>query len=264
MLLAAGAVLHQIAVGARRGRRRRGDALAGPLLAVFGLALFTAWSPVDFWSLLPRPLHLAQFPYRLLTDVMWSGALLGALALVWLVARPDARHTAVGLLLIGLAAGPYLPALRRGRTVESVVQRPDTGDVVFLPEPGAFPRAPPSAPVRPVAETQADCRHAGPAISCQVDAPGPTFAQLPVLYYPGLLDVEVDGRPTAYSPSAQGDYLLAGVEVDGGRHEVRAAFSGHAWGNRLSALAWILTLAGLAAAWWRGRRPGIDRRPSRT
>jgi hypothetical protein len=72
--------------------------------------------------------------------------------------------------------------------------------------------------------------------------------QLPVLYYPKLLDVEIDGQEVACVPLPWHTYLLAGVQLAPGPHDVRVRFRGLPWATRTSALAWAATLGGLAVA----------------
>lgn len=79
------------------------------LLAVFGLGLLLAWSPVDVWSHLPDLFSLAQFTYRQITLTMWSGALLLALSLGAVLPRGHgALAAAAGCTLVLAASGSYL------------------------------------------------------------------------------------------------------------------------------------------------------------
>lgn len=95
------------------------------LLWVFIVALFVTWSPIDFWSLLPRQLWVTQFTFRFLTHVMWSGALLTAYAIVLIFRRRlDRRHLILGILIIVLASRPWLPAPRGNLTVDKLKEEP--------------------------------------------------------------------------------------------------------------------------------------------
>jgi hypothetical protein len=51
---------------------------------IFCLAVFMTWSPLDFWSLLPRFFWVTQFTYRILGHTMWSGAILFAYTFVFI------------------------------------------------------------------------------------------------------------------------------------------------------------------------------------
>src|SRR5262249_22403288 len=90
-------------------------------------------------------------------------------------------------------------------------------------------------------------------------SPRPSIVQLPVLYYPGLLEVRAEGKSLPYGSL---DGYLA-VRVPRGTHRIEARFVGLRWANRVSALAWTLVVCGLiasgaaagrgrAAAWGRG------------
>ena len=81
-----------------------------PLILLFFIALFVAWSPVNFWQYLPSFLIITQYTYRILTQTMWIGSLLFGYALFQLFHyQMDMRHIAVGLLLLGLASSSWLP-----------------------------------------------------------------------------------------------------------------------------------------------------------
>ncbi|WP_107668320.1 6-pyruvoyl-tetrahydropterin synthase-related protein [Cyanothece sp. BG0011] len=95
------------------------------LLWVFGVSLFLTWSPINIWNLLPRPLWVTQFTFRLLTHVMWAGALLTAYATVLIFRRRlDRRHLILGILIIVFASRPWLPAPRGTLTVHQLIEEP--------------------------------------------------------------------------------------------------------------------------------------------
>ncbi|MEM8779813.1 MAG: 6-pyruvoyl-tetrahydropterin synthase-related protein, partial [Cyanobacteria bacterium P01_G01_bin.49] len=95
------------------------------LLWVFIVALFVTWSPIDFWSILPRQLWVTQFTFRFLTHVMWAGALLTGYAIVLIFRRRlDRRHLILGILIIVLASRPWLPAPRGNLTVDKLREEP--------------------------------------------------------------------------------------------------------------------------------------------
>ena len=100
-----------------------------PLLIIFIFAFFLIWSPFDFWQFLPKTLWVTQFTYRIMTQVMWAGALLCSYAIVLLFrGRLDGRHIVLGLLLINMASSSYLPRLPSSQVVISdVIKQPDLG-----------------------------------------------------------------------------------------------------------------------------------------
>ncbi len=95
------------------------------LLWVFVIALFATWSPIDFWKLLPRQLWVTQFTFRILTHVMWSGALLtGYAAVLMFRKRLDRRHLIIGILIIVIASRPWIPIPRSTATVADLLKEP--------------------------------------------------------------------------------------------------------------------------------------------
>ena len=72
--------------------------------------------------------------------------------------------------------------------------------------------------------------------------------QLPVLFYPGLLDVRVDGLATPYLPLTYRSYVLVGVELPPGQHDVTVRFRGLWWANWISGAAWLAAISVFAAS----------------
>lgn len=100
-------------VGSRLPPRKRHLGRVGratfPVLLLFALSFFMAWSPVDFWAYLPKQFHFAQFPYRLLVFVVVWGSLLAACALALCFPRGVRPwQAALGLLAVGLTMSSYL------------------------------------------------------------------------------------------------------------------------------------------------------------
>ena len=71
--------------------------------------------------------------------------------------------------------------------------------------------------------------------------------QLPVLFYPDLLDVRIDGQAARYLALPDRPYVLVGVELPPGRHDVTVRFRGLWWANWISGVAWLVAI-GLVAA----------------
>ncbi len=119
--------------------------ISSPLLLLFVLAFFMAWSPINFWPYLPRQLWVIQFPYRLLAQIGWIGSLLFAYALaIILGAHPDIRIAIIGLLLIQSSLGTFLPTLQRSNIkLSKLIKNPDMGygRDNYLVEPETYPSA---------------------------------------------------------------------------------------------------------------------------
>ena len=99
----------------------------GCLLIVFCVAFFCAWSPVDFWRLLPQQFSVAQFSYRFLTYVGLMGVLLSCIFADAISRKLGPSTWLILLVLALLTTGQYLPAMPRGRTVDEVIAVPDLG-----------------------------------------------------------------------------------------------------------------------------------------
>jgi hypothetical protein len=98
---------------------------------------------------------------------------------------------------------------------------------------------------------------------CWLDVPEPSIVQCPVLYYPHVLEVAIDGRPTAYRNV--GRYVA--VELPQGQHTVSVRFVGVSWANKLSAvviLALLTAVAWLVFQRWRKHFRLVGRPPAAT
>jgi hypothetical protein len=174
------------------------------LLALFALACFMAWSPIDFWRRLPETLRFVQFPYRLLAFATLFGSILLAFAVSW-------RRSWLAIFVLGLvgfSASTYWPAYLPGdpEGVARAVERPEIGGLNdYLVSLKGSPK------------------------------PSPSRQTLHVLYYPRLLRVRVDKKPVAYFNDAG----FIAVDVPPSRHRVDAKFVGVRWANVVSGMAWI-------------------------
>jgi hypothetical protein len=98
------------------------------------------------------------------------------------------------------------------------------------------------------------CARQGLTVSCHITvANHATNVQLPLLFYPDLLDVRINGVPAPYFPLRSEPFLLASVRLDPGVCDVTGRFRGLAWANAISAIAWIGMLAGFI---WSSRDVG--------
>lgn len=79
-------------------------------------------------------------------------------------------------------------------------------------------------------------------INLKADFP---FVQLPILYYPDMIHLTMDGRRIVYFPLPYRDKALVGVQMGPGNHEIRCQFIGLSWANWASGVAWIITLGAL-------------------
>ena len=259
------AAWHVVRAAARRARGRSspaglgrpGAALMAALLAAAALAFFVVWSPVDFWRYVPSIFYNLQITYRLLMFVVLWGSLLAGVALAasWR-RRPGGMPASaawVCLLVIAVAGMPFqgwgLDRLSR-RTVKAMERNPTLGpgDANYVAIAARMPehRIQPAAdvPLLPAKEVAPLLRR-GRTTRLDLSLDRRRVVQLPVLYYPGLLDVRDNGRPVAASGHVDG--LLA-VDLPPGPHEVAVRFVGTRWANRLSGVTWLTVVLLLTVA----------------
>jgi hypothetical protein len=242
------------------------------LAAEFALAFFLAWSPLDFWKHLPTTLWFAQFPYRMLLFTVLFGSTLVACGLAgFFRRRVPLWSTLLVLAGVGVALASYIP---RGQVKDSWVNARRYSDPQILerlieylttsqavaatngsdadpdnlnwgvreaqvgkkPDNGRLSRiAAPISAVRYGVRTHFD-----------FVASNPTWLELPILYYPGLLGVYDNGHPVQYHNAGR---FLA-VRLRPGPHKILVTFAGVRWANAVSIVAWIALLGGLTLPLW--------------
>jgi hypothetical protein len=79
---------------------------------------------------------------------------------------------------------------------------------------------------------------------CNVNIPkGIQLLELPVFYYPDMLNITLNGKSVAYHSILQGSYLLVGiVPLPGANNTIHIQFRGLLWANFISYGAWSLFL----------------------
>jgi len=347
------------------------------LLALFAFAFFLTWSPFDFWRYLPKVFTIAQFPYRLLTQCMWIGALLFGFALLEITrGKCDISKTTFIAVFIVIAGSSWLQTNRSStQTVNDIRHAPSLGYaqhayLVQTDNPNALITAGTNLPVfdsngwltlnhpitistqifkdaphaslklkgeiptyllqhpvklslkingkslyekelapgpialdiplhnfistdgesftlefsvdkpaipsqmlpssndnRPLAikidSLQIDhltsdftalsyeqvkplCQRHHGELLCHIDVKANTgLVQVPQLYYPQLLKIEVNGQPTSYLPIVAGEYVMAGLKLAPGSYDINVKFKGISWANCFSLGAWLLVIFGL-------------------
>ncbi len=93
----------------------------------------------------------------------------------------------------------------------------------------------------PVTETEENCQQQGVSTVCDITVTEDAkIVQLPVLYYPDMLKVSVNGKPSKRPFAVHyRDYNLTGLDLKPGTYNIRATFHGLAWANWISGLAWL-------------------------
>jgi hypothetical protein len=79
------------------------------------------------------------------------------------------------------------------------------------------------------------------------------LVQLPVLYYPELLEVYVDGKKNSYFglPKSDEGFALTSLVVPPGSHKISVLFKGLSWANWSSGIAWLVLIVITAFIWLR-------------
>jgi hypothetical protein len=92
----------------------------------------------------------------------------------------------------------------------------------------------------------------GQPVNQTINTPVPCLAQLPVLYYPGMLRVLDNGRPIPYGNMGR----HVALELQPGNHVVSVRFVGVRWANLLSLGSWLGVLVAvlvIVSGKWRRR-----------
>ena len=248
------------------GRSSRFTRAAGARLAVlFALAFFIAWSPFDFWRHLPMTLWFVQFPYRLLMLVTLFGAMLTGIALsAWFPGQLRWRWASIILVLLAISTIPFIPPddklwplFVEHQTTDPYIGATPLDAYLLTPavaEQSSWLRADsgrvdwqyilesvPAQQNDPGLENgrisvAADKRHVrfGRVVRYDLSARSPTLLEMPVLYYPRVLDVRDNGQSIKYGNV--GHYLA--VKLQPGSHRVTVRYVGIRWANAVSAAAW--------------------------
>jgi len=79
----------------------RANAYLLPLLICFGIAFFMVWSPINIFYFLPKIFIVGEYSWRLLSQVIWIGALLFAWAICWMFPQElDIRKIILAIFLL--------------------------------------------------------------------------------------------------------------------------------------------------------------------
>jgi hypothetical protein len=253
ILAAIGTTLYALADAQVPSRWRR--ATMTRLLLAFGLAFLLVWSPFNFWRYLPGLFHFVQFSYRLLMFVVLWGALLAGQAVALLFKdKMTGPQLAACVAVLGALAAPCLGphTACQSTSVEQEMAHPDMGrggaNDLYNLKPAVLAEKPPHGQREDVLLLATP---AGRPATWWVHADEPALVRAPVLYYPRMLRVTIDGHTVPYGNLGR----FVAVAVGPGDHVIAARFVGLPWANALSLATWVAVLAGLAlpTAWRLGR-----------
>ncbi len=230
------------------------DAWLAPLLITAITILLLVWSPMQIWSHLPHTFTVAQYSWRLLAEFSWAAALLFAFSLAWLF--PDSamtkKHLLLGFFCVILATSNWyrFPDLSYYKAdFPSIQKKPEifVVDKTYLPDPAAIP-----APmlvsgqnrrlVMPVQLSQQYCQQHKNKTLCHLpSAADAKLIQLPILYYPQLLSILINGKKVSYQGMVDKDKILAVVTtMPNVQNTIEIEFAGLPYANRISDFCWCL------------------------
>jgi hypothetical protein len=129
IVFAAGIYIYSLIYGNNHGRKRIHFWLL-PLFVLFLLSVLLIIAPQNFWEVLPLQFKVIQYPWRLLAQTSWTGALLFAWAIVWLFKNKlDVKHVVIATFLVMMSTSAWynIPAISY-RTVAEALHNPHLGD----------------------------------------------------------------------------------------------------------------------------------------
>ncbi len=93
-----------------------------------------------------------------------------------------------------------------------------------------------------VGNVVSQCKQAYEKIQCQISAPlTARILELPLLYYPDMLEISVNGKKVGYQGILyQGDLITAIVPIPGKMNLIEFQFKGLLWANFVSGAAWMM------------------------
>lgn len=277
------------AVCNRKNASKLSFQLGLPLLFIFLLAFFATWSPFDFWRYLPRPVAIVQFPYRMLTQTMWAGVLLLSLAIIEIFkGNRDNRHTLIGICLISFFCSSWLPATMPSSTttLQNIRHKPSFGltPMFYFIYKNSLPDALSwnNPQILPASFVKTYCAQNKTKTVCNITTAAPTeWIQLPLLYYPQLWDVKVNGQEAHYAPiesktmirnddspesfvrecGGPSNATLIGINVKPGTYHITAEFRGIRWANWISGSTSFFLISALLFSFILGKRNAQSQSP---
>ncbi len=240
------------------------------LLLVFASVFFLTWSPFNFWQYLPPAFFIFQYPSRLLGQSMWLGGLLFAGVLFWVFKdKLDARHCVLGVVVLIIISLAWFPGGEwKYINFSSIMKNPflafnndylldtsemDLGTSMHFDKPvtdknkiplmfaAVRDGIDPSAKLS-VAQMRQYCQQENTYTICKVNVPDQVkLIELPILDYPGMLEISVNGQPVSYGSKIYNDLFIAAIKpVSGELNTISIRFSGSSLANYCSDAAWLI------------------------
>lgn len=231
--------------------------ITGLLCGLFLISVLLTWSPVDIWQYIPGA-NFVQHSYRFLVHVVWSGSLLLAYALRYLFWEFENKHVLIGTFLLVLACLSYLPSNSPAGsvTIEDLKEKPIISalDYLYYPELASTGDTQTVLSGKSLLVTNGPdgLRRSDGKMIVNISVPlGVDYVQLPVLYYPGLMQIRANDQVVDYWPVYfkdmpffvnHGHVWLTGIPLKPGHYAISVDFTGIDWANNISLLVWVLVL----------------------
>lgn len=233
------------------------------ILIVFFINFIMLWSPINFWKYLPHEFYVIQFTFRLLTDVMWLGGLLFVAFIIDLAKNKlNEIHLVIGIFLIAISGALwmyntyYLQTDSLPMTITDIKSKVINIHEDYIITPELIATLPNYSPeinqnLLNVSDVTNNCKQEKLTSTCSININTVgQYVQLPILYYPNLLSIKVNGQTVKYYPSitqteninspSKGKYILATVYLTQGHYTINSQFVGITWANRISMFAWFI------------------------
>ena len=228
------------------------------LCAIFILAFFMTWSPVDFWEYLPLPLLSIQFTYRMATFIMWSGAILCSFALVHLFNHQKMTDLSLilGVLIIVMSHASWLNIqnLPPVSVISAMNASYQQNAYQYQLNQGTSTQK----PILNASDINADCKQDRIFTVCDIKSleKNSEIIQLPVYYYPNMLDVTINEKQAEYIPLRieNSNNVLMGVKLEPGNNHIVIQFTGSKPANWVSIIAWVMLISGMVFSSFRNSK----------
>jgi hypothetical protein len=230
------------------------DAWMLPLLMTALFILLLIWAPLRIWSYLPHTLTVAQYSWRLLGGFSWVAALLFAIAFAWLfpAGTITLKYLLISFFCVVLATSSWYRVSDLGYTFADfpgMIKNPLTYNIedVYLPNPRTLTMNKPVSSLKqpliiPIKESQQYCHQNKNMTKCSLPiSTAAKIIQLPILYYPKLLSILLNGKKVSYQGMLYQDKLLAAITtVPNIENTIEIQFEGLAYANKISGLSWCV------------------------
>jgi hypothetical protein len=230
------------------------DAWLSPLIVTAFFILLFIWSPFYIWGLLPAAFTVGQYSWRLLAQLTWVAALLFALSFAWLFPSGTLtkRNMLLGCFCVIFSTSSWYAIKDVGFTYADfpgMIHSPTfaVSDDTYLLNPAMLSRRSftvkhTSLPIMTMQESKKYCHQDKDITKCVV--PNSTSAKsmiLPILYYPALLSITLNGKNIPYQGMLYKEKLFAAIATTPNVvNEIEIKFTGLPLANRISCLSWFL------------------------